>query len=330
MSFEHASVTKGLMVTTALSSILAGVFDVKHYFHVQFSPHISRHHQYWRLAAHHLVFPNSSDLFLGELLLFNVGVPVERQFGSVKYASFAVVSLLMSTLLEFVALLLFHRVGLNYFALGPAALIFSILYQYSRIIPSTYKFRVFGLSLSNKSMFYFLALQMVISRLPGSAAVATIGILTGQIYRSDLANLKSYRLPPSVIRISSDYILPLLGSLRPPRRSNRALPEESRARTDSAAQNEEVITTASTTVSAAGNRDVDDMASSGGGTSIMREWVQGLTGRRDTAGIRVPTEAEITQVTSMFPSLDRDVVVGALQRSRNTEAAVETLLLSQR
>jgi len=31
----------------------------------------------------------------------------------------------------------------------------------------------------------------------------------------------------------------------------------------------------------------------------------------------------------MFPSLEREVVVGALQRSPNIEAAVETLLISQ-
>lgn len=42
--------------------------------------------QYWRLAAHHLAFSNSSDLFVAELVLYNVGVQVERQFGSIKFA----------------------------------------------------------------------------------------------------------------------------------------------------------------------------------------------------------------------------------------------------
>lgn len=55
MSFEHAPVTKGppvlrwlhsayttigLMVGIAMSSILVGVFDVKHYFHLQVSPSV--------------------------------------------------------------------------------------------------------------------------------------------------------------------------------------------------------------------------------------------------------------------------------------------------
>jgi hypothetical protein len=69
----------------------------------------------------------------------------------------------------------------------------------------------------------------------------------------------------------------------------------------------------------------------------MREWVDELTGRVDraNAGLRVPTDTEITQLTSMFPTLEREVVVGALQRRsvparrtqilRLTDCLVQTL-----
>lgn len=65
---------------------------------------------------------------------------------------------------------------------------------------------------------------------------------------------------------------------------------------------------------------------------MVREWVNELTGRneRANAGIRVPPEAEIVHLTNMFPDIPRETVVGALQRSPNIEAAVETLLSSQR
>ncbi|KAF8961106.1 hypothetical protein BDZ97DRAFT_1830359 [Flammula alnicola] len=334
MSFENAAVTKGLIVSCAITSIFAGIFDIKHYFHLQFVPHLSRHHQYWRLITHHLAFSNSSDLFVAELILYNVGVQIERQFGSAKFASFAFVSVLVSTLLELISLILFHRVGLNHISLGPSALIFSILYQYSRIVPPVYTYRVFGIPLNNKSLTYILGLQIAISRLPSSLAVAIIGILTGQIYRSDLASLNTYRLPPSVINFTTRFISPLIGSLRPPRRSNRAQPDDLRnaaPRTDALQHNEEVITTARSP-----RPDAMTEAGDGGNVerdrpSVMREWVDELTGRADRAnvGLRVPTEAEITHLTSMFPSIDREVVVGALQRSPNIEAAVETLLLSQ-
>ncbi|KAF8914328.1 hypothetical protein CPB84DRAFT_1758985 [Gymnopilus junonius] len=334
MSFENAAVTKGLVVYCALSSLLVGIFDIKHYFHIQFVPHISRYHQYWRLITHHLAFTNSSDLFLGELILYNVGIRIERQFGSLKFASFAFISLLVSTLLEFVALILFHKVGLNHIAMGPSAFIFSLLYQYSRIVPGAYAYRIFGLPLSNKSTNYLLAFQLAISRLPGSALSAIIGVMTGQIYRSDLAGLNTYRLSPSIIRFAQKFLYPLIGSLRPPRRSNRALPDDLRTggpRPDSSQHNEEVITTAQNQGPSGTPATAGDVAQPRNGPSVMREWVDELTGRADRAntGLRVPTESEISHLTAMFPTLEREVVIGALQRSPNIEAAVETLLASQ-
>ena len=70
------------------------------------------------------------------------------------------VSALLSTTLEFLSLILFHRVGLNYIAMGPAPLVFSMLYQYARIVPSAYNFRIFGVPLNSKSLLYILALQV--------------------------------------------------------------------------------------------------------------------------------------------------------------------------
>jgi len=179
--------------------------------------------------------------------------------------------------------------------------------------------------------------QLAIGHLPGSAAAAAVGILTGQIYRSDLANLKSYRIPPGIVRFSTRFLLPLIGSTRPPRRLNRALPDESRtllADLISAAtqgQNEEVVTTAQPS---AASETRGTAGSAGGGetrSSVVREWVNELTGRTEqqSAGIRIPSEAEISQLTNMFPDVQRAMVIGALQRSPNIEEAVETLLSSQ-
>jgi len=134
--------------------------------------------QYWRLISHQLAFSNSADFFLAQLLLYSVGRHVERQFGSVKYAaslpikllvksddlhwlqSFIFVSLLLATLLQFITVILFYRVGVNHIALGPMAIIFSMLYQYSRIVPPVYIYRIFGIAFNNKSTSYILALQV--------------------------------------------------------------------------------------------------------------------------------------------------------------------------
>ncbi|KAH9938104.1 uncharacterized protein B0H18DRAFT_3271 [Fomitopsis serialis] len=79
MSFEHAPVTKALMLGIAVSSIAIGIFDLKHYMHLQIVPHISKYHQYWRLFTHHLICANSSDLLLAELLLYNVAVRMRER-----------------------------------------------------------------------------------------------------------------------------------------------------------------------------------------------------------------------------------------------------------
>ena len=52
------------------------------------------------------------------------------------------------------------------------------------------------------------------------------------------------------------------------------------------------------------------------GPSDMREWVSELTGRVDrvSTGLRVPTDAKISQLTNIFPDLQREVIVAALRR----------------
>ncbi|TDL29394.1 hypothetical protein BD410DRAFT_811047 [Rickenella mellea] len=317
MSFHHAAVSKGLMLCCAASSIAASIFDVKHYLHLQLVPHLSRHHQYWRLLLHHLPSSNSSDLLLTELLLYNASIPVERLFGGVKFASFAVVTVLTSILLEFSALLLFGRLGLNFLPSGPTSLVFSILYQYYRLVPPAYSFKILGVTLTNKVFIYIVALQLSISQPPGSAALSIVGLLAGQLYRSDVLGLKTYRLPRSVQAFSVRFLLPLIGSTKPPRRSNRATPEDvSVSRIHSIGrENEEVITTASSNANSRGSRE-EPPTSGLPGPSVMREWVNELTGRAERAasGIRVPNEAEVSTVTSMFPDLRREDIVGALQR----------------
>jgi hypothetical protein len=81
---------------------------------------------------------------------------------------------------------------------------------------------------------------------------------------------------------------------------------------------DEVVTTAHTPRTertdrlATGSRDAAEQPE----PSVMREWVNELTGRVDRAstGIRVPTEEEISQLMGIFPDLQRDVIVAALQR----------------
>jgi hypothetical protein len=55
---------------------------------------------------------------------------------------------------------------------------------------------------------------------------------------------------------------------------------------------------------------------SGSASGVVREWVNELTGRTERAnsGIRVPSETEVTTLVGIFPNIEREVVVAALQR----------------
>jgi hypothetical protein len=214
--------------------------------------------------------------------------------------------------------------------------------------------------------------------LPGTALAALIGILCGQVYRSDVTSVKDYRISPAFVTFARNFLSPLLGSTRGPRRTNRALPDHTPSihgdmgftpasgGSGSATAppgddgNDEVITTArgprrstfdissdgnapshrragssnNWTATVAAEVDNTDSTQSRRPTqagSVMREWVTELTGRvgrgsnsisndggggssSNRVGIRVPPESEIVLVGSMFPDLEREVVVAALQR----------------
>ncbi|GJJ07208.1 hypothetical protein Clacol_001408 [Clathrus columnatus] len=274
MSFANAPISKGLMMGLGAITLMSSLFDIKHYFHLQFSPHLTRHHQ-----------------------------------------SFITVSSILSSALSFITLFGLQRTNINVIPAGPISILFSILYQYYRLVPPAYSFQIFMLKFSNKAFLYVLAYQLAMSQLPGSAAAAVIGILTGQLYRSDILGLRNYRLPIFIQRLGVS-LLPYIGSTRPARRSNIAMPE------GHSGENDETITTAPSQT----RNETDTTNATEVGRSVMSQWVNQLTGQASASGIRVPTEAEISQITTMFPDLPRESVVLVLQRSTNVEEAVETLL----
>jgi hypothetical protein len=71
-----------------------------------------------------------------------------------------ILSLLLSTLLEFVVLLCLHSFGINNIPAGPNAFLFSLLHQHIRLVPSSYDFRVFGVPVTDKFFTYAPALQV--------------------------------------------------------------------------------------------------------------------------------------------------------------------------
>lgn len=182
--------------------------------------------------------------------------------------------------------------------------------------------------------------------------------MTGMMYRSDLLQLKSWRISHRIVLFAQTWIKPLLGEDRPIRRTNRVLPEtrvaaSGASETDNPNDQEEqpeVITTArtreppSSSAPSPPNPNAELPHSAGAapapgstgrsGSGVVRQWVSELTeaARPSNTGegtVRVPTDSEVQILTGMFPDISREVVLGALQRTANIEAAAEVLLGSQ-
>ena len=86
----------------------------------------------------------------------------------------------------------------NHMPAGPTPLIFALLVQFHAAVPTIYKYRIVtssssasdqdpsGLVFSDKTMTYLLGAQLALTSLPGSALAASVGWLTGSLWRDEI------------------------------------------------------------------------------------------------------------------------------------------------
>ncbi|KAI1165821.1 hypothetical protein F5B18DRAFT_608813 [Nemania serpens] len=208
MSFTNAPVTRSLVYGLIGMSIAASLLDIKHYFYILVDLHLWRFHQTWRALIYQLCYTNSSEVLFAAMTLYNMR-SVERLWGSRKYATFVFVAFFLTSILLPVTLAFVLRpltLGLlNYLPAGPTPIIFAVLSQYHAMIPHIYKYRIAtsiskssndqfqGLTFSDKSYRYLLALQLALFQWPGSILGALVGWIVGYAWRTEV-------LPRSLIR----------------------------------------------------------------------------------------------------------------------------------
>jgi len=325
MNFANAPVSKGLIIEIGLVSLIAGTFGRKHLFHLPISPHLSRDHQFWRLISHHFAYTNSSEVFLSILLLFNISIVIERLFGTLKFASFIAVSALLSTILEALTLFVGSGLGLTGLPAGPYGVVFAVVYQYYRIIPATYRFKVAGFSISNKAFTYFLAVQLMACQTPHSVISSICGILAGALYRADVFGLRSYRFSPLIQRLASRCLLPLIGSTRSPRRSNRTQLEDPPALGVASAFSRSAFGGGMTNNE--GPAPTPRRPEGANTPSALREWTEAFAGTAQGRRAPTGTPEQVASLRGMFPNASEADVTFALSRSNgDINRAVEYLL----
>lgn len=105
----------------------------------------------------------------------------------------------------------------NYIPAGPTPVIFAVLAQFHAMVPHMYKYRVAtsqapptsepfsGLTLSDKSYQYGIALHLALLQWPGSILGAAIGWVVGQSWRGGFlpTSIVGWRLPRWMVGSSS-------------------------------------------------------------------------------------------------------------------------------
>ncbi|TPX36657.1 hypothetical protein SmJEL517_g01346 [Synchytrium microbalum] len=221
--FYNSPVTKATVLCVALNSICASIFQARPMLHLQIVPHISQHHQLWRLVSTHVAFANSSEILFGGLLMYHMRL-IERHWGSRKFASYVVLSSVISTVLDVTCLLLGNSFGLTRIAAGPWSCLYALLYNYVSSIPITYKFKLMGVTLNDKMFVYLLAAQLLLGSYPYSVIPSACGWVTGILLQSDVASvyLKKWRIPKGIWNVIDAYFLKFIESSAPMRRSTRS------------------------------------------------------------------------------------------------------------
>ncbi|CAO3662286.1 unnamed protein product [Rhizopus stolonifer] len=304
-------------------SVSASILGLNPYFHLQLTPHITTQYQFWRVFTSHIAFNNSGDFLFGTLLLYMLRV-IERHYGTAKYAAFLFVTFIISTLLELSTLIVGKGIGLESIQGGPYALISSSLYQYYRIIPVTYRFRIFGFVMTDKLFMYVMASQLAFSNWIQTLVPMLCGLLAGMLYRTDVGNIKQWRFPIFLQSLTKIVINPFFMTSPNPR-SSATIPVQ-RPMVTNLGLVDSLL--ASGLASGNGTENEDNTNRPVGRSSTVREYLDTIT-NRDVAGSDLePPSPEYTRILmTMFPDHPRETITRALASAHNElNRSVEIML----
>ncbi|KNZ45086.1 hypothetical protein VP01_84g1 [Puccinia sorghi] len=211
-TFAHAPISKCIILGSAfLSLFLSGH---KHLLDLPLHPHLTRDFQiyifmffffflvdfgqFWRILTHHAACSTSADLLLTVLILWHTSVAVERRFGTVKYASYLIVVVVIGSLFELIGLVISHSVFGYRRAIpsGPFLVTFAIVYQHGRMVPSMYWYRVGGVTLSSHSLVPETLSFLLLLFNPLSSFA---GVLVAALYRNHQLGLARWRIRHSLL-----------------------------------------------------------------------------------------------------------------------------------
>ncbi|KAM7524421.1 hypothetical protein LguiA_014323 [Lonicera macranthoides] len=213
--FNNAPITRTFVIASSLFTILFGIQARSNKLLLGLSyQDIFKNFQLWKLVASVFAFSSTPELMFGIYLLYYFRV-FERQIGSNKYSVFILFSVIVSLLLEVVALGLLKDPSLNSLTSGPYGLIFSSFVPFFLDIPVSTRFRVFSLSFSDKSFIYLAGLQLLLSSWKRSMLPGLCGIIAGSLYRLNIFCIRRMKFPEFIASFFSRLSWPSIRSSSP-------------------------------------------------------------------------------------------------------------------
>lgn len=160
----------------------------------------------WRFASHHVAFESLGETVIGAIHLYRFR-RFERMLGSRKFGAFALmVCGIATSLVTGLVVIVGERArdeGFTYLrvASGPYALIFGMYSLYSLVPAARPRLVGFaGIDVSDKSLMYLAAAQLLLSNGLRSIVPGVAGLLAGAAYLSDVLKLYTWVLPKALDR----------------------------------------------------------------------------------------------------------------------------------
>ncbi|MCL7021983.1 hypothetical protein MKW94_012137 [Papaver nudicaule] len=211
--FQNAPVSRAFVLASGLLTIYFGIQGRSSTLGLSYQDSFNKL-KVWKLIASVFAFSSTPELMFGLYLLYYFRV-FERQIGSNKYSVFILFSVIVSSLFEVLALTLLKDPTLNILTSGPYGLIFSSFVPFYFDIPVSTRFRIFGVSISDKSFIYLAGLQLLFSSWKRSILPGICGILAGSLYRLNILRIRKIKFPAFVASFFSRLSLPSPGTAPP-------------------------------------------------------------------------------------------------------------------
>ncbi|XP_063281522.1 ubiquitin-associated domain-containing protein 2 [Pelobates fuscus] len=214
-----APLSKGLLLLlSAVSIILALVFQQQQVFFVYNWKAIKEDFHLWRLISGRIVCLDLKDTFCTSLLIYNFRT-LERRFGSRKFTSFLLGAWILSILFDFLlieALQWTFHITLSTLPSGFLSPVFALFVPFYCSIPRVQLAHILGLfPITNKTLVYIVGLQLLTSS-PYMLVVALSGLISGFCYNWDVLNIcKILFIPSWLADLFSHTLEPLFSSEEP-------------------------------------------------------------------------------------------------------------------